>query len=162
MGIFSSGKKSRKPPTDGTAPSLAKSPSARESSDDDKKHVAVVGSGIAGLSAAYLAHRNGYKVTLFEQGDMCGGHALTVDSSVGPVDLGFQVRDLDRRFSAKTRTPPNATFSVSQRRAPSVKTISADSADDDPGSLPPPFLPSRGNPPSRVSRVTLRTPRCST
>jgi phytoene dehydrogenase-like protein len=52
----------------------------------------VVGSGIAGLSAAYLAHRNGHDVTLFERDDVCGGHALTVDSSVGPVDLGFQVR----------------------------------------------------------------------
>jgi predicted NAD/FAD-binding protein len=44
--------------------------------------VAVVGSGVSGLSAAYL----------FEAGDVCGGHALTVDSTAGPVDLGFQVR----------------------------------------------------------------------
>jgi predicted NAD/FAD-binding protein len=37
-------------------------------------------------------HRNGKNVTLFEAGDVCGGHALTVDSTAGPVDLGFQVR----------------------------------------------------------------------
>ena len=54
--------------------------------------VAVVGSGVSGLSAAYLMHRNGKNVTLFESGDVCGGHALTVDSTAGPVDLGFQVR----------------------------------------------------------------------
>ena len=54
--------------------------------------VAVVGSGVSGLSAAYLMHRNGKNVTLFEAGDVCGGHALTVDSTAGPVDLGFQVR----------------------------------------------------------------------
>ena len=71
--------------------------------DDGRRSVAVVGSGIAGLSAAYLAHRNGARVTLFEAGETCGGHALTVDSSVGPVDLGFQVRS-DR---ARPPTPSN-------------------------------------------------------
>jgi monoamine oxidase len=76
--------------------------------------------GIAGLSAAYLAHRNGHDVTLFERGDVCGGHALTVDSSVGPVDLGFQVRapclfffvDLDaaEKNHRRRRAPSIATF----------------------------------------------------
>ena len=58
----------------------------------ERRSVAVVGSGVAGLSAAYLMHRNGRDVTLFEAGDAYGGHALTVDSTAGPVDLGFQVR----------------------------------------------------------------------
>ena len=94
MGMFSSAKKEgKKAPTTGAAsPSPGKSPGARAAPGDGRKRVAVVGSGIAGLSAAYLAHRNGHDVTLFERGDVCGGHALTVDSSVGPVDLGFQVR----------------------------------------------------------------------
>ena len=57
------------------------------------RKVAVVGSGVAGLSAAYLAHRNGMDVTLYESSGKCGGHALTYDSpTAGPVDLGFQVR----------------------------------------------------------------------
>ena len=58
----------------------------------NKNKVAVVGSGVAGLSAAYLMHRNGKDVTLYESAPRCGGHALTVDSTAGPVDLGFQVR----------------------------------------------------------------------
>ena len=94
MGMFSSAKKEgKRAPSAGAAPpSPGASPGARAPPGDGRKRVAVVGSGIAGLSAAYLAHRNGHDVTLFERDDVCGGHALTVDSSVGPVDLGFQVR----------------------------------------------------------------------
>ena len=40
--------------------------------------VAVVGSGIAGLSAAWLLSRR-YEVTLFESQDRLGGHTHTVD-----------------------------------------------------------------------------------
>mmetsp|Transcript_1925 Transcript_1925/g.7990 ORF Transcript_1925/g.7990 Transcript_1925/m.7990 type:complete len:1321 (-) Transcript_1925:972-4934(-) len=96
MGMFSSAKKEgKRAPSAGTAPpSPGASPGARAPPSDGRKRVAVVGSGIAGLSAAYLAHRNGHDVTLFERDDVCGGHALTVDSSVGPVDLGFQVFNL--------------------------------------------------------------------
>jgi predicted NAD/FAD-binding protein/cyclopropane fatty-acyl-phospholipid synthase-like methyltransferase len=92
--MFSSAKKEgKRAPSAGAAPpSPGASPGARAPPGDGRKRVAVVGSGIAGLSAAYLAHRNGHDVTLFERDDVCGGHALTVDSSVGPVDLGFQVR----------------------------------------------------------------------
>ena len=56
--------------------------------------IAVVGSGIAGLSAAWLlAHR--HSVTLFEANDYLGGHTNTVDVAVDgvthPVDTGFLV-----------------------------------------------------------------------
>ena len=62
------------------------------------RRVAVVGSGVAGLSAAH--HLRGQaEVTLFEAGDYLGGHAHTVDvtlpSANGPVthgvDTGFLV-----------------------------------------------------------------------
>ena len=70
--------------------------------------MAVVGSGVSGLSAAYLMHRNGKNVTLFESGDVCGGHALTVNSTAGPVDLGFQVRSAtDARRARGYPTPRN-------------------------------------------------------
>ena len=56
--------------------------------------IAVVGSGIAGLSAAWLLSRQ-HKVTLFEAEDRLGGHTHTVDLTLGgrsfPVDTGFLV-----------------------------------------------------------------------
>ncbi len=56
--------------------------------------VAVIGSGISGLSAAWLLSRN-FQVTLFEAGDYLGGHTNTVDVTMdgitAPVDTGFLV-----------------------------------------------------------------------
>lgn len=58
------------------------------------KRIAVIGSGIAGLSAAWLLSRQ-YRVTLYESGDYLGGHTHTVDVTLGgvtaPVDTGFLV-----------------------------------------------------------------------
>lgn len=56
--------------------------------------VAVVGTGIAGMSAAWLLDR-AHTVTVYEQDNHVGGHANTVDVPVGgrlvPVDTGFIV-----------------------------------------------------------------------
>ncbi len=56
--------------------------------------IAVVGSGIAGMGAAY-ALKDIHDVTLFEASDRFGGHANTVDAEFGdtavPVDTGFIV-----------------------------------------------------------------------
>jgi uncharacterized protein len=57
--------------------------------------IAVIGSGISGLSAAYLLSRR-YDVTLFEKNDYLGGHTRTVMArpQAGidiPVDTGFIV-----------------------------------------------------------------------
>ncbi|QQD18151.1 FAD-dependent oxidoreductase [Spongiibacter nanhainus] len=58
-------------------------------------NIAVVGSGIAGMSCAWLLQRSGHQVTLFEQDNRLGGHSNTVDidTSVGKVavDTGFIV-----------------------------------------------------------------------
>ncbi|KAJ3026468.1 UNVERIFIED_CONTAM: hypothetical protein HDU68_005600 [Siphonaria sp. JEL0065] len=64
------------------------------------KRVAIIGSGISGLSAAWLLSRDSdrFSVTLFEKGDYFGGHTHTVDApalnnsseTVG-VDTGFIV-----------------------------------------------------------------------
>jgi len=57
--------------------------------------VAVIGSGISGLSAAYHLSKK-HKVDLFEQEDHFGGHSYTYDITTNtgtkvPVDLGFIV-----------------------------------------------------------------------
>ena len=61
---------------------------------DDDDEIAVVGAGISGLSAAYLLARAGKRVTLFEADNRCGGHALTLKTPYGEVDVGFQVCNL--------------------------------------------------------------------
>ena len=56
--------------------------------------VAVIGSGISGLSAAWLLSQQ-FKVTLIEAGNYLGGHTNTVDVTLdgitAPVDTGFLV-----------------------------------------------------------------------
>ncbi len=57
--------------------------------------IAIVGAGIAGLGSAWLLHKQGHAVTLFEANDYIGGHTNTVDVTrdgiTAPVDTGFLV-----------------------------------------------------------------------
>ena len=56
--------------------------------------IAVIGSGISGLSSAYYLSKN-FKVDLFEQNEHFGGHSYTYDiknkKNTISVDLGFIV-----------------------------------------------------------------------
>ena len=57
--------------------------------------IAIIGSGISGMGAAYLLHRAGHTITVYEKAPVVGGHSrtLTVDyqgQSI-PVDTGFIV-----------------------------------------------------------------------
>ncbi|SDK12099.1 NAD(P)/FAD-dependent oxidoreductase [Microbulbifer yueqingensis] len=56
--------------------------------------IAIVGSGISGLTAAYLLNRK-HEITLFEASDRLGGHTATIDVEDGerelPIDTGFIV-----------------------------------------------------------------------
>ena len=58
------------------------------------KHIAIIGSGISGLGAAWFLHRD-YQVTVFEGNSYAGGHARTLSVEEGtcilPVDTGFMV-----------------------------------------------------------------------
>ena len=57
---------------------------------EQTRHVAVVGSGIAGLGAAH-ALAGPARVTLFEAAPRLGGHAITEEVDGVPVDMGFIV-----------------------------------------------------------------------
>ena len=62
---------------------------------DQQKEIAVVGCGVAGLTAAWLLGRK-HKVKLFEKNDYIGGHTRTLKIETGPdaglaVDTGFIV-----------------------------------------------------------------------
>ena len=52
--------------------------------------IAVIGSGISGMSAAWLLSRS-HRVTLYEAEDRLGGHSHTVQAGPAPVDMGFIV-----------------------------------------------------------------------
>jgi len=59
-----------------------------------RRRIAIIGSGISGLTAAYLLHQD-HEITLFEASDYAGGHAHTVEveqeGETYAVDTGFIV-----------------------------------------------------------------------
>ncbi|MDU0111866.1 FAD-dependent oxidoreductase [Psychrosphaera aquimarina] len=58
------------------------------------KNIAIIGSGVSGLTAAYLLSKK-HKVTVFEKAPQIGGHTATVDVEVAgepfAIDTGFIV-----------------------------------------------------------------------
>jgi uncharacterized protein len=76
---------------------------AVRTSGSGRRRVAVVGSGVSGLTAAYVLQRE-YDVALYETDSRLGGHAhthdvVTPDSGAIPIDTGFIVHN--------TRTYPH-------------------------------------------------------
>jgi cyclopropane-fatty-acyl-phospholipid synthase len=57
----------------------------------EPQRVAVIGSGCAGLAAAWHLNRSGVDVTLFESASWVGGHANTITVDGVDVDTGFMV-----------------------------------------------------------------------
>lgn len=75
--------------------------------------IAVVGSGISGLSAAWLLAKR-HRVTLFEADSRIGGHSNTVDVAGIAVDTGFIVYN--------ERTYPNLTAMLQHLNVASTAT----------------------------------------
>ncbi|MEX2972197.1 NAD(P)/FAD-dependent oxidoreductase [Streptomyces sp. C184] len=68
----------------------------------ERRRIAVVGGGVAGLTAAYVLQQGGCEVSLYEAADRLGGHAHTLDRPSGDgrtvrVDTGFIVHN-DRTY----------------------------------------------------------------
>ncbi|WP_328381513.1 FAD-dependent oxidoreductase [Streptomyces sp. NBC_00400] len=64
----------------------------------ERRRIAVVGGGVAGLTAAYVLQQGGCEVSLYEADDRLGGHAHTHDTAssdgrVVRVDTGFIVHN---------------------------------------------------------------------
>ncbi len=94
---------------------------------EGRKNIAVIGSGVSGLSCAWLLSQR-HKITLFEAAPRLGGHIHTVDALVDgrkiAVDTGFIVYNeatypnltaLFAHIGAPT-APADMTFSVSLDR----------------------------------------------
>ncbi len=56
----------------------------KDTLDSKKKKVLIIGSGCAGLGAAWHLNRSGVDVTVFEQDSKLGGHANTVNGKNFP------------------------------------------------------------------------------
>ncbi|NJC22188.1 putative NAD/FAD-binding protein [Arthrobacter pigmenti] len=80
--------------------------SAHDTQIPGRRRIAVVGSGVAGLTAAWILKRD-HSVTLYESDNRAGGHAHThpmelADGSITGVDTGFIVHN-DRTYPTLTR-----------------------------------------------------------
>ena len=64
------------------------------------KRVAVVGAGVAGISAALEAGRRGHHVTLYEAGSQIGGQFLLAAKVPGKEDYGLSIVGLQRQLDA--------------------------------------------------------------
>lgn len=89
----------------------------------ERRNVAVIGSGVAGLTAAYVLSRHD-RVTLYEADARLGGHAhthhLALDSGAEvDVDTGFIVHN-DRTY------PPAAPVRRTRRGHPGFGHVDVD------------------------------------
>src|SRR5215207_3380531 len=87
--------------------------------------IAIVGTGIAGLTSAHLLHRQGHELVVYEAGPRLGGHTNTVrvdtEDETHWIDTGFIVFN-DRNYPRFERLladlgvaaqPSQMSFSVS-------------------------------------------------
>lgn len=86
-------------------------------SQTDSRNIAIIGSGISGLTAAHLLSRR-HRVAVFEAGPTIGGHTATKS-----VELGGRRYDVDTGFIVfNDRTYPNFIKLLSRLGVPSQLT----------------------------------------
>jgi len=83
-----------------------------------RQKIAIIGTGISGMSAAWLLHKH-HDITVFEKNDYIGGHSNTVD-----VDLAGSEIAVDTGFIVYN--PPNYPNLVELFRLLDVPTASTD------------------------------------
>ena len=86
--------------------------------NDRPLNIAVIGSGVAGLTATHILQRK-HRVTLFEKEDRLGGHTNTVTILDGPdagtpVDTGFIMQHLDEVDDIVFSQPMSTAEEVAQ------------------------------------------------
>lgn len=87
---------------------------AFQGSHSARQRIAVIGSGVSGLSAAWLLSQS-HDVVLYEADNRLGGHANTIEvPGTGPVDTGFIVYN-DRNY-------PNFTAMLEHLAVDSIST----------------------------------------
>jgi len=95
-----------------------------------RQRIAVIGTGVSGISAAWLLNRH-HDITVFEKGSWVGGHCNTVDAIVGkdviPVDTGFIVYN--------EKTYPNLTALFRHMNVPTEPSDMSFSASVDNGTF---------------------------
>jgi predicted NAD/FAD-binding protein len=85
--------------------------------------IAIVGGGVAGITAAYLIQRD-HQVSLYEKNDYVGGHTHTITIPDGPdagtpVDTGFIVFN-DRTYPILNRFFRSLAFPSAKATCPSA------------------------------------------
>ena len=64
---------------------------------EEPKKVMVIGGGVAGLSAAFIAKERGHEVTLYEAGDVLGGNMRLAAYPPGKGDITNMIRSYIHR-----------------------------------------------------------------
>lgn len=80
--------------------------------DGKGRTVAVIGGGVAGLTAAEILGRRGFKPVVFEKENVCGGQINLADKGPKKEKIGWCAQDLEvnaRKFGAEIRLGTEAT-----------------------------------------------------
>ena len=80
--------------------------------DGKGRTVAVIGAGVAGLTAAEILGRRGFKPVVFEKENVCGGQINLADKGPKKEKIGWCAQDLEvnaRKFGAEIRLGTEAT-----------------------------------------------------